>query len=111
MNSFTDNFSINGITLTAQPICRQGEVLTPDALAFVAKLHKATAGRREELLRARRARRDEIARGQDPRFLRETEEIRNDPSWRVAPPAPGLEGRRGEITGPGGRQKTHNALK
>ena len=39
MNSFTDNFTINGITLTAQPICRQSEVLTPDALAFVAKLH------------------------------------------------------------------------
>ncbi len=42
MNSFTDNFTINGVTLTAQPICRQSEVLTPDALAFVAKLHKAT---------------------------------------------------------------------
>lgn len=65
MNSFTDNFTINGITLTAQPICRQSEVLTPDALAFVAKLHNATAGRREELLRARRARREQIAAGQD----------------------------------------------
>ncbi len=31
MNSFTDNFTINGITITAQPICRQNEVLTPDA--------------------------------------------------------------------------------
>ena len=45
MNSFTDNFTINGVTLTAQPICRQSEVLTPDALAFVAQLHKATAAR------------------------------------------------------------------
>ncbi len=110
MNSFTDNFTINGITLTAQPICRQNEVLTPDALEFVAKLHRATAERRQELLQARRTRRAEIAGGQDPRFLRETEDIRNDPSWRVAPPAPGLEDRRVEITGPVDQKMTINAL-
>lgn len=110
MNSFTDNFTINGITLTAQPICRQNEVLTPDALAFVAKLHRATAERRQELLQARRDRRAQIAKGQDPRFLKETEEIRNDPNWRVAPPAPGLEDRRVEITGPVDKKMTINAL-
>ncbi|MFJ6027747.1 malate synthase A [Pseudarthrobacter sp. NPDC092424] len=110
MNSFTDSFTINGITLTAQPVCRQDEVLTPDALAFVAKLHRATAERRQELLQARRARRAGIAAGTDPRFLRETEHIRNDPSWRVAPPAPGLEDRRVEITGPVDKKMTVNAL-
>ncbi|MEW9872215.1 malate synthase A [Arthrobacter sp. HS15c] len=110
MNSFTDNFTINGITLTAQPICRQNEVLTPDALEFVAKLHRATAERRQELLQARRTRRADIAGGQDPRFLKETEDIRNDPSWRVAPPAPGLEDRRVEITGPVDKKMTINAL-
>lgn len=110
MNSFTDSFTINGITMTAQPICRQDEVLTPDALSFIAKLHRATAGRRQELLQARRTRRAEIAAGQDPRFLRETEHIRNDPSWRVAPPAPGLEDRRVEITGPVDKKMTINAL-
>lgn len=110
MNSFTDSFTINGITMTAQPICRQDEVLTPDALAFIAKLHRSTAARRQELLQARRTRRAEIAAGQDPRFLRETEEIRNDPSWRVAPPAPGLEDRRVEITGPVDKKMTINAL-
>ncbi|TLM80330.1 malate synthase A, partial [Pseudarthrobacter sp. NamE2] len=83
MNSFTDSFTINGITMAAQPICRQDEVLTPDALAFIAKLHRATAARRQELLQARRTRRAEIAAGADPRFLQETEHIRNDPSWRV----------------------------
>jgi len=110
MNSFTDSFTINGITMTAQPICRQDEVLTPDALAFIARLHRTTAARRQELLQARRTRRAEIAAGQDPRFLRETEEIRNDPSWRVAPPAPGLEDRRVEITGPVDKKMTINAL-
>lgn len=110
MNSFTDSFTINGITLTAQPICRQNEVLTPDALEFIAKLHRATAERRQELLQARRTRRADIAAGADPRFLRETEHIRNDPSWRVAPPAPGLEDRRVEITGPVDKKMTINAL-
>ncbi|MFC9770742.1 MULTISPECIES: malate synthase A [unclassified Pseudarthrobacter] len=110
MNTFTDSFTINGITLTAQPICRQDEVLTPDALAFIAKLHRATAERRQELLQARRTRRANIAAGQDPRFLRETEHIRNDASWRVAPPAPGLEDRRVEITGPVDKKMTINAL-
>ncbi|NUP59758.1 MAG: malate synthase A [Pseudarthrobacter sp.] len=110
MNSFTDSFTINGITMTAQPICRQDEVLTPDALSFIAKLHRATAERRQELLQARRTRRADIAAGADPRFLRETEHIRNDPSWRVAPPAPGLEDRRVEITGPVDKKMTINAL-
>ncbi|MBT2514192.1 malate synthase A [Arthrobacter sp. ISL-30] len=110
MNSFTDNFTINGITSTAQPIHRQNEVLTPDAVEFVARLHRATEERREELLQAREERRNRISTGQDPRFLKETESIRNDPSWRVAPPAPGLEDRRVEITGPVDRKMTINAL-
>ena len=92
MNSFTDNFTINGITLTAQPICRQGEVLTPDALAFVAKLHKATAERRQELLQARQERRQQISKGQDPRFL---------PRDRVRPQRSELA-RRSPGPGPGG---------
>ncbi|UKA59246.1 malate synthase A [Arthrobacter sp. FW306-2-2C-D06B] len=110
MNSFTDNYTINGITLTAQPIHRQNEVLTPDALDFVATLHRATAERRQELMQARHTRRGQISSGQDPRFLPETADIRNDPNWRVAPPAPGLEDRRVEITGPVDRKMTINAL-
>ncbi|UKA63239.1 malate synthase A [Arthrobacter sp. FW306-04-A] len=110
MNSFTDNYTINGITLTAQPIHRQNEVLTPDALEFIAKLHRATAERRQELMQARHTRRGQISSGQDPRFLPETESVRNDPNWRVAPPAPGLEDRRVEITGPVDRKMTINAL-
>ena len=69
MNSFTDNFIINGITLTAQPICRQNEVLTPDALEFIGKLHRATADRRQELMQARHARRGQA--GRTWRFVRD----------------------------------------
>ncbi|MEJ1180997.1 malate synthase A, partial [Pseudarthrobacter sp. CCNWLW217] len=106
MNSMT----VAQIALMGGPVEGSNEVLTPDALEFVAKLHRATAARRQELLQARRTRRADIAGGQDPRFLRETEDIRNDPSWRVAPPAPGLEDRRVEITGPVDKKMTINAL-
>ncbi|WP_018771248.1 malate synthase A, partial [Arthrobacter sp. 162MFSha1.1] len=110
MNSFTDSLTMSGIICTGQPVRRQDEVLTPEALRFLAELHRATAQRRQELLAARPARRAAIAAWQDPRFLRETEHIRNDPSWRVAPPAPGLEDRRVEITGPVDKKMTINAL-
>lgn len=98
------------ITITAPSIERQDEVLTPEALAFIAALHRASYGRRQELLKARQDRRQQIGNGVDPRFLRETSEIREDPNWRVAPPAPGLEDRRVEITGPVDRKMTINAM-
>ncbi|MDQ6753401.1 MAG: malate synthase, partial [Actinomycetota bacterium] len=105
-----NGITFNGITLTAAPIHRQDEVLTPEALDFIAALHRATAGRRQELLQARQSRRLRISNGADPRFLAETSGIREDPHWRVAPPAPGLEDRRVEITGPVDRKMTINAL-
>ena len=110
MNSFTDTFTINGVTLTAQPIGRQSEVLTPDALEFVARLHRATEGQLSGLMQLRDERQQQVSTGQDPRFLPETASVRNDPNWRVAPPAPGLEDRRVEITGPVDRKMTINAL-
>ncbi|NKX54368.1 malate synthase A [Arthrobacter mobilis] len=105
-----DPITLNGIELTAVPVRRQEEILTPQALEFVAKLHRATSERRRELLQLREERRRRIARGQDPAFLEETRHIREDDSWQVAPPAPGLEDRRVEITGPVDRKMTINAL-
>jgi malate synthase len=89
---------------------RYDEVLTPDALRFVADLHEHFAGRRHEILAARLATRGNISNGRDPRFLAETEHIRTDPTWRVAGAGPGLEDRRIEITGPTDRKMTINAL-
>jgi malate synthase len=106
----SDWLATKGITLTAQPIARQHEVLTSDALDFVARLHRAIAGRRQQLLEARHERRAAIRQGQNPRFLPETAHIRDDPSWRVAPPAPGLQDRRVEITGPAEKKMAINAL-
>lgn len=77
------------------------EILTPQALEFVAKLDNMFAGRRRELLDTRRWRRGQIMSGaQTLGFLPETRSLRSDESWQVAPPAPGLEDRRVEITGP-----------
>ncbi|WP_309080577.1 malate synthase A [Zhihengliuella sp.] len=102
--------TLNGITMTASPVCQQQRVITPEALDFLGELHRRFDGRRRELLNAREQRRQAISRGADPKFLPETRHIREDDSWRVAPIAPGLEDRRVEITGPTDRKMTINAL-
>ena len=51
-----------------------------------------------------------IADGGSLDFLAETRAVREDDSWRVAEPAPGLVDRRVEITGPTDRKMTINAL-
>jgi malate synthase len=77
-----------------------GEVLTPDALAFVAGLQRAFNPRRLELLAARSERQRRFDDGELPGFLAETVAIRDDPTWRVAPAPADLDDRRVEITGP-----------
>ncbi len=75
-----NGITVNGITLTSPPIPRQDEILTPEALDFIAALHRASSGQRQELLQARQLRRQQIGNGVDPRFLRETSAIREDPT-------------------------------
>ena len=65
-----------------QPIERAEEILTPKALAFVEELHKRFAGTRSELLAARAAKREEVARTGKLDFLPETKEIR-DGDWKM----------------------------
>ncbi|RZI92702.1 MAG: malate synthase A, partial [Microbacterium sp.] len=89
---------------------RYDEILTPEALAFVAELHRRFGGRRHDRLADRMRRRFEIGNGQDPSFRADTAYIRDDPNWRVAGPGPGLEDRRVEITGPTDPKMTINAL-
>ncbi len=105
MHTLTDNIRVVGPYGD-----RFDEILTPPALDFIARLDNAFADRRCAILADRRDRRTRIAAGQDLDFLLETAHIRADPSWRVAPVAPGLEDRRVEITGPVGRKLTINAL-
>ena len=89
---------------------RYQEVLTPEALQFLATLHRESGARRRELLATRRERQSFVDGGGTLDFLPETAAVREDPSWRVADPAPGLADRRVEITGPTDRKMTINAL-
>ncbi|ASU57325.1 malate synthase A [Nocardiopsis dassonvillei] len=100
----------HGVEITGPLHERFDEILTEDALALVAELHRAFEARRQELLAARVARQEQISAGADLDFLPETKHIREDDSWRVAPPAPGITDRRVEITGPTDRKMTINAL-
>jgi malate synthase len=58
-----------------QPIARAEEILTPKALAFVEELHKRFAGTRAELLKARVAKREQVARTGKLDFLPETKDV------------------------------------
>jgi malate synthase len=99
-----------GLEITGPIGERYEEVLTPAALDLVARLHRELNTRRLELLEARRARVADLANGGTLDFLPETAHVREDESWQVAPPAPGLVDRRVEITGPTDRKMTINAL-
>ncbi len=89
---------------------RYEEVLSPQALEFLATLHREFGRRRQELLTARAGRQAELDAGGTLDFLPQTAAVRDDPGWRVADPAPGLVDRRVEITGPTERKMTINAL-
>src|SRR5215469_18387209 len=84
-------------------------VLTPEALAFVARLAEKFDATRRGLLERRKARQADFDRGVLPDFLTETKSVRRD-SWNVAPPPKDLEDRRVEITGPVERKMMINAL-
>lgn len=88
----------------------QASVLTVEAQEFIATLHRCFNARRLALLKARDERQLRIDAGEMPDFLPETKAVREDPSWRGAPPAPGLVDRRVEITGPVDRKMVINAL-
>ena len=111
MTAHIENLDIPaGMEITGELPDGAEKVLTPKALELIVDLHRKFNGERLARLEARKERQAEIAAGKDLDFLPETAEIRNDPSWQVAPPAPGLEDRRVEMTGPTYKKMTINAL-
>jgi len=84
-------------------------ILTPEALAFVADLHRTFEGRRQQLLAARVERTARLDAGERPDFLASTAHIR-DGNWTVAPLPPALACRRVEITGPVDAKMVINAF-
>ncbi|MFD7027428.1 malate synthase A [Streptomyces sp. NPDC059917] len=106
--------SVHAITrrveVLAAPGERHDEILTPEALDFLARLDEAFAERRPRLFKERERRSANLAAGTPLDFSRAGAAVRADPDWRVAPPAPGLIDRRVEITGPPERRMTVHAL-
>ncbi|MPV50334.1 malate synthase A [Pseudactinotalea sp. HY160] len=102
--------TVSGIEIIGDLPAGAEEVVTDSALELIVTLHRALAARREEALAARAEVVERVSAGGTLDFLPETEHIRADPTWQVAPPAPGLEDRRVEITGPTDRRMTINAL-
>ena len=101
--------SIDGVTLHGELGPDAERVLTPDALALLADLHRTFNPERERLLRRRLERQDEIAKGGTLDFLEETKDVREG-DWKVADPHPAYLDRRVEITGPTSRKMVINAL-
>jgi malate synthase len=100
---------VKGLEIHAPVSGRMEEVLTPDALEFVAGLHREFEPTRQELLARRAERRAELDAGGTLDFLEETREIREG-DWSVAPAPKDLQDRRVEITGPTQRKMVINAL-
>ena len=90
-------------------VVREREILTPEALGFVADLVRRFAPRVQQLLAAREARQARFDAGELPDFRADTRAIR-DADWRVDAIPADLLDRRVEITGPTERKMVINAL-
>ncbi|MGH2995259.1 MAG: malate synthase A [Gaiellaceae bacterium] len=100
---------VEGVELRAPVEGRGEEILTSEALEFVADLQRRFRGTREELLARRAERQRRLDRGELPDFLSETRDVRKG-DWRIDPVPPDLQDRRVEITGPVDRKMVINAL-
>ena len=111
-NSMTEQASAGyptGVQIIAPITTEYAEVLTPEAIGFVALLARRFEARRQELLRAREQRQARLDAGERYDFLPETAHIREG-AWTVAAIPPDMQDRRVEITGPVDRKMIINAL-
>ena len=99
----------SGVQLLGEVSSEFAEILTPEALAFVAKLQRSFGSRRLECLERRKERQAALDRGEALDFLPETKQIREG-DWKCASIPPDLRDRRVEITGPTDRKMVINAL-
>jgi len=100
---------VSGVEVTGARLPDGEVVLTPEALAFVADLHRRFDPHRRRLLAARGERQAAFDAGERPDFLAGTQDVRNG-DWQVAPTPPDLLDRRVEITGPAEPKMMINAL-
>ncbi|WP_138509511.1 malate synthase A [Maricaulis alexandrii] len=85
------------------------DILSHEALSFLAGLHRRFEKRRQSLLRYRKERQEELDQGALLMFPHETADIRAG-EWTVRPAPADLQDRRVEITGPVDRKMVVNAL-
>ncbi len=104
-----ENHLPKGVEILQEISSEFAEILTPQALDFVASLQRAFGKRRDELLRKRKEQQLTIDNGRKLDFLPETENIRKN-DWKIAPISNELQDRRVEITGPVERKMIINAL-
>ncbi|MFN8347487.1 MAG: malate synthase A [Spirosomataceae bacterium] len=100
----TDEIDISGAMRSAYK-----KILTPEAIQFVAWLHRKFNTRRLELLQRREERLQAIKKGEFPDFLPQTASLRQA-EWTVNAIPADLQNRRTEITGPVDRRMVINAL-
>jgi malate synthase len=98
-----------GVEFTVPIAPEYEQILTPGAVAFVARLARTFGSERARLLQRRVERQAQFDAGIKPDFLPETRHIR-EADWRVAPIPADLQDRRVEITGPADRKMIINAL-
>ena len=98
-----------GVSIRGDLLPEYRSILTPEAVGFVADLHRKFESERQRLLGLRGARAKRFSKGELPNFLPETRSIREG-TWRVAPIPADLQDRRVEITGPTDRKMVINAL-
>ena len=98
-----------GMQIHAEVSPEFATILTPEALALVAKLHHAFEPRRQELLQLRVERTKLLDAGEIPDFLPQTKSIREG-DWKIAPIPEALHRRRVEITGPVDAKMVINAF-
>ncbi len=98
-----------GVAISGSISKEFAQILSPETLDFVAKLHRKFESRRQELLARRAERQKQFDAGAKPDFLAETKSIRES-DWQVAEQPRDMLDRRVEITGPTDRKMVINAL-
>jgi malate synthase len=98
-----------GVEIRGPEVPGLAEVLVPEAMELVAKLHRTFNRRRVELLAKREERQAKLDAGERPDFLPETADVRAG-DWGCAPVPADMQDRRVEITGPVDRKMIINAL-
>lgn len=109
MNHSEEHHVGTNVTIRGRLTPEFSEILTPQAIDFVSRLHREFNARRLTLLDRRKHRQTAIDNGQMPDFLKETADVRKD-NWKIGSLPSDLQNRRVEITGPVDRKMVINAL-